>query len=347
MVFVSGILKNRCFVKEVFYSILCCDEQNMKHFLLLTLLFSPTTYLVAQSDTTIIYLDSDEKSCPEAKATRYAIQNREMDHWKKIVFDASDDKPIYGAYYSDSACTQFDGPYNSFNKEKKIIVSGRYVNNKKIGVWKGFSNDGKLIDSAFYINGFINGIALTWYTDGSLRDSLLFEADGNGIGKGYWPDGKLKESGNFIAAKKSGLWIYNYKSEMKCQEVKYEADSALSYICYDEKGNVQINNCYYEKEATFKGGDNAWIKYLVSKLSTIKYPDTYYKGLIYGTVYVQFTIDSDGKVIEAKALNFIDSDLDEIALNIINQSPKWVPAIQFNRNVKAYRKQPITFSKAE
>jgi TonB family protein len=319
----------------------------MKFLLLLSFLFTSAIHLSAQSDTTILYLDSDEKPCPQAKAARYAIQNKEKDHWKKVVFDALDDKPIYGAYYSDPACTLFDGSYSAFNKDQKVIVAGRYVNDKKVNVWRRFSDDGKLIDSAFYRDGFIYGTALTWYTDGSVQDSLFFENNGNGISRGYWPNGKPKESGNFIAGKKNGLWTYNYKSGMKCQEVKYEADSALSYTCYDLNGQVQSKDCYYEKEAVFGSGDKGWRKYLGDRLSSASFPRAYNEGKIYGTVYIQFVVDSDGKVTDVKVIKSAAPELDKIALNIIQQSPRWEPAVQFNRNVRAYRKQPITFSKAE
>lgn len=319
----------------------------MKYILLLSLIFSSATYLIAQSDTTVIYLDRDEKPCLEAEAIKYAIQNKESDHWKKIVFDIADDKPLYGAYYADAACTQFDGPYSAFNKDGKVIAKGRYLNNKKTGVWRGFSGDGKLIDSAFYRDGFIYGIALTWYEEGPVRDSLYYEDNSKGIGKSYWPDGKPRESGNFIAGKKSGLWTYNHKNGMKCQEVKYEADSALSFTCYDENGVVQTKDCIYEKEAAFKGGDKAWIRYLTGRLSTVLLPKAYYDGKIYGTVYILFMVGTDGKVTNIRTLNSINPEVDETAKTIIRQSPQWEPAVQYNRNVNAYRKQPITFSKVE
>ena len=88
----------------------------MKTPILLILILFSTTYLHAQSDTTIIFLDRNDKPAPEQQAIKYAIQVKESDHWKKVVFDNLDDKPIYGAYYSDAACTQLDGPDSAFNK---------------------------------------------------------------------------------------------------------------------------------------------------------------------------------------------------------------------------------------
>jgi len=97
----------------------------------------------------------------------------------------------------------------------------------------------------------------------------------------------------------------------------------------------------------YKGGEKAWLKYLTGKLSTVRLPKAYYDGKLYGTIYIQFVVATDGKVTDVKALNSIDPELDEIAKNIIRQSPRWEAAVQYNLNVNAYRKQPITFNKVE
>ncbi|MEQ1678624.1 MAG: energy transducer TonB, partial [Chitinophagaceae bacterium] len=35
--------------------------------------------------------------------------------------------------------------------------------------------------------------------------------------------------------------------------------------------------------------------------------------------------------------------MEEEAMRVIKKGPKWTPAVQNGRQVKAYRKQPITF----
>jgi protein TonB len=39
--------------------------------------------------------------------------------------------------------------------------------------------------------------------------------------------------------------------------------------------------------------------------------------------------------------------LADIAVNAIRKGPKWKSAVQNGRNVKAYRRQPVTFQLAE
>ena len=106
------------------------------------------------------------------------------------------------------------------------------------------------------------------------------------------------QKGGYARGKKEGTWIYYYTTGKRCQEVNYAGDSAISYTCYDEKENVQKDNCIYEKEANFPGGEKKWIQYLLNKLSAVRLPDDVYNGNIFGKVSIQFTIDIDG-VLEA------------------------------------------------
>jgi protein TonB len=74
-------------------------------------------------------------------------------------------------------------------------------------------------------------------------------------------------------------------------------------------------------------------------------------------VVILFIVDKEGAVSEVRALPCNEagvgnclppsSKLAEIAVNAIRKGPKWKPAIQNGRNVKAYRRQPVTFQLSE
>ena len=55
----------------------------------------------------------------------------------------------------------------------------------------------------------------------------------------------------------------------------------------------------------------------------------------------------DGSIEDDKIEKKGRMELDEIAWDIIQDSPKWIPAVQYNRKVNAYRRQPITFAVTE
>lgn len=101
-----------------------------------------------------------------------------------------------------------------------------------------------------------------------------------------------------------------------------------------------------EVEASFKGGEGAWRKYLERNLNASAPVDN---GAAPGsyTVVVQFIVDKEGNISDVKALTNHGYGMEDEAVRVIKRGPKWEPAIQNGRQVKAYRKQPITFVVSE
>lgn len=96
-----------------------------------------------------------------------------------------------------------------------------------------------------------------------------------------------------------------------------------------------------EIESEYPGGQSAWRRYLNK---TFRYPQEAVDAEIQGTVVVQFIVDKEGNVSEVQAISGpTDGGLREEAIRVIKRSGKWTPAIQNGRQVKSYKKQPITF----
>jgi len=97
-----------------------------------------------------------------------------------------------------------------------------------------------------------------------------------------------------------------------------------------------------EIEASFPGGDNAWRQYLEKTL----HPDVpVTRGAPAGifTVIVQFVVSKDGNITDVKALTNHGFGMEQEVIRVIRMGPKWKPAQQDGRYVRAYRKQPVTF----
>ena len=58
---------------------------------------------------------------------------------------------------------------------------------------------------------------------------------------------------------------------------------------------------------------------------------------------IQFIVDKEGNVSNVKVIKEPGYGMGEEAVRVIKTSGKWIPAVQNNHVVKAYRKQPITF----
>ena len=112
----------------------------------------------------------------------------------------------------------------------------------------------------------------------------------------------------------------------------------------EEKKDDDENTVFtkVEVEASFKGGEREWRKYLERNLDPNAPVEN---GAAEGTyqIIVQFIVDKEGKISDVKALTSFGHGMEEEAIRVIKRGPDWVPAVQNGRNVKAYRKQPITF----
>lgn len=62
------------------------------------------------------------------------------------------------------------------------------------------------------------------------------------------------------------------------------------------------------------------------------------------TVMIQFVVDIDGSVSDIRPLTNIGYGMEQEAIRVLRKATKWEPAIQNGKEVKAYRRQPITFA---
>lgn len=95
-----------------------------------------------------------------------------------------------------------------------------------------------------------------------------------------------------------------------------------------------------EEMPEFKGGNEALMKYLAANLQYPKGAET--KGT-QGRVIVQFIVDTDGSIDNAKVLRSVDPELDAEALRVINGMPKWKPGTQKGEPVRVKYTVPVMF----
>ena len=95
-------------------------------------------------------------------------------------------------------------------------------------------------------------------------------------------------------------------------------------------------------EAKFPGGDAAWRQYLTRTLNAATPVDNGAPAGTY-TVMVQFIVSKDGSISDVKALTNHGYGMEKEVIRVIQRGPKWHPAMQDGRQVRAYRKQPVTF----
>ncbi len=112
-----------------------------------------------------------------------------------------------------------------------------------------------------------------------------------------------------------------------------------------EEKKVEDENKIFDKveiEAKFPGGDAKWRQYLERNCNAQVATDAGAPEGTYTTV-VQFVVDKEGNISDVKAMTNHGYGMEEEAVRTIKKGPNWTPAVQNGRQVKAYRKQPITF----
>ena len=113
--------------------------------------------------------------------------------------------------------------------------------------------------------------------------------------------------------------------EIKIEEPKEDVDEIFTIV---------------EETATPKGGMAAFYKYVSSKL---KYPPQANRMGVEGKVYVEFVINRDGSIVDARVVRGIGAGCDEEAVRVVASSPAWNPGKQRGKAVRQKYTLPIIF----
>ncbi len=102
------------------------------------------------------------------------------------------------------------------------------------------------------------------------------------------------------------------------------------------------NKVFTEVEVApvFPGGEMKMYEHLTKN---IRYPEDCAKRNIQGRVIVQFVVEKDGSVGEAKVVRPQDPQLDEEAIRVVRTFPKFTPGTMNGEPVRVWYTIPITF----
>jgi protein TonB len=173
----------------------------------------------------------------------------------------------------------------------------------------------------------------------------------------YQYEKKLYE-GNYLHGKPAGYWyffnlaghvtdslFYAFRDTAKKTSVFKDSLSAQSAAALKNehyKKDTAAPASQMEKAPAFPGGMPAWRDHLMKYLHI---PELVLQSSPYskGTVQVQFVVCNDGEVCSVQALNSVHPLVDLLAVKAVRKGPRWEPAVQNGKNVKAFQRQPVTF----
>ena len=96
-----------------------------------------------------------------------------------------------------------------------------------------------------------------------------------------------------------------------------------------------------EQMPEFPNGGMAGLMQYLSK--NIKYPTIAQENGTQGRVTVQFVVNRDGSIVDAKVLRGVDPYLDKEAIREISSMPKWKPGMQRGKAVRVKYTVPVMF----
>lgn len=236
-------------------------------------------------------------------------------------FEAKTGSKLFTADFTDSTLNFMNGKNIEYDTKGKPIHSASYKNNILHGLMQKWDAAGRMTDSINYI-------------DGILTDNTKFS---------YTREGQLIEK-TFIDSVKNKMTVTYFDPEVgKTSEALFVGN--LGVWNHYKNGNIVSSDSIFTRElkdASYPGGPDAWRRHLEKNLDAFT---PVRNGAPVGTynVIIQFAIDAEGKISNITPLTQIGYGLEEEAVKVIKSSGKWIPAQRFGKNVKAYRKQPVSF----
>ena len=162
----------------------------------------------------------------------------------------------------------------------------------------------------------------------------------------YEEDGTLFSTISYNNGKPTEATMFYKNGKKKCY-IAYSNDNMVQQKGWDENGK-EIPNYIFQREARFKGGADAWLKYLQKHLNADVATDAGAPAGEY-VVMVEFLVNKEGYISNVKAISIPEKckACAAEAVSVIMNGPNWEPAIQYNEPVNYRQKQQITFQVVE
>jgi protein TonB len=135
------------------------------------------------------------------------------------------------------------------------------------------------------------------------------------------------------------------KDELKIEDTEADDQTIIDVAPVIQQAKEEVaeeEQVFYTVEEMPEppGGEIGLRNYIKANL---KYPPIAQENGVQGKVYVQFVVDVDGSITNAKVPRSVDPALDKEALRVINSLPKWKPGKQRGKAVKVSYTVPINF----
>ncbi len=196
-------------------------------------------------------------------------------------------------------------------------------------------------DTIFYDNDWEKCIKENASYYRTIQKDSLF------IIKDFYMDGQLQMEGTYKDMDpeiKHGVFTYYNQNGKISKREYYKVGNTSGYTeYYDLEGKFLkdlINVDELDTKPEFKGGIAEFNNYIIENL---RYPEDAAKAGVSGKVYLSFWVQKDGSIGNIKILRSVHPSIDEEAIRIVKNSPKWKPGMVKKNPVIVEYVLPINF----
>ena len=244
--------------------------------------------------------------------------------------------------YKDSNCLVPNGRVRWYYANGNLESERRFPNGIPDGTFITYHYNGMIRDSMVYVKGVITGTSRSWHSNGYIADSVVYSNNGLAMQVSWFSNGIPSSAGKTQDWSPEGKWHYFHRNGNLAALEEYKERKLVSRIYFDEDGMQLSDTASRDRPALFRGSTaKKWKSYVENNLQWpggVKLVNT---DTI--TVVVRASIDEAGNVTDAYVAVPFHPLFDKEVLRVIKRSPKWVPAISYNRYVKDRIYQPVDF----
>lgn len=298
--------------------------------------------VITSAQTTETYYDFYWKTCDPALARYYSTIQKTDSGWLRYDYFVTGPTLQMQALYADKDCKVKNGHAFYYHANGQLQAKGKFLNDKREGIYTRYHSNGMMSDSGFYHNDNSIGTRYRWHSNGYAADSITRLNDSLEVQVSWFENGSPDAAGYLLNNKLHSKWKYWHRNGAPAGEEVYDKGRVISKTYFNEDGSAQPDTSLANSDAYFtKGGPEGWRRYLEKN---VRWPENYQlTNATQVTVGVMFCIDETGKVGDVEVYVPFHSVFDKAAEKIIRNSPVWKPAMRNNRKQKSWYRQPLTF----
>ncbi len=232
-------------------------------------------------------------------------------YYRVIKMDISGQFLFYVTDYFLSGQEQMTGTYRSIRPDFRE------------GTFTWYYEDGSRQQQCEYKDNLLHGAFMEWFQNGQLKTRQNFNTGlPDGPYKQWNEKGLLQLDAQYDKGEKHGYFISFYDNGQMVRKDLYDRGRLVEGQCFSAEGD-SIEYFPYIIQPQFKGGQAALLEYIRKEL---KYPKQALKEEKEDIVYVIFSVDTTGKVINPRIIQGSQEEsFNREALRIVSSSPEWIP----------------------